>query len=62
MTHLRCYLRHWRNDLRYLGYLLFDFLETQPRFFRKENRKTIAPNPATIAAAVKPAVEISARE
>ena len=34
----------------------------QPRFFLQENKMMMTPSAATIAAAVKPAVEISARE
>jgi len=34
----------------------------QPCFFRQESKTAITPNPAAIAAAVKPTVEISARE
>jgi hypothetical protein len=38
------------------------FESLQPCFFLQENKMMMTPSAATIAAAVKPAVEISARE
>ena len=47
---------------RRAGRTAFECLGPQPCFFFKENKTMITPSAAAIAAAVKPTVEISARE